>query len=422
MTPDLPIEPVASDPVLLRGLTRSRLDRRDFLRMFGAAGAVSVLSACGVSGQAKTQNVSKSAVDKYWSKQKQHGVVNFANWPLYIDVAAHNKGDHPTLDKFTKETGIKVNYYEVIQDNGPFFAKVQPSLQAHQYSGYDMAVISNGIFFTQFEALGYLVPLDQSRMKNFYKYAGDKYKKRPYDPGNVYSMPWQAGFTGIGYDPTKTGREITSWQDLTDPKFQGKIGMFGNNEDLPNCALLAIGVDPAKSTVSDWKKAAAWLNKQKPLVRKYYSQDYISALANGDIWITMAWSGDIFQQNLSGSKLKFAMPKEGALFWIDNMLLLKYAQNPVDAMELMDFYYLPREAASLAEYVNYVSPVPSAQQVVQSDAAKTHGADKQYLDALVHSYAVFPTAQEYASATLGRPLKLSELPTWNRIFEPIYQS
>jgi spermidine/putrescine transport system substrate-binding protein len=410
------------DPVMLRGMTQPRIGRRDMLRLMGAAGAASMLTACGVSGQGDSTKQTRNQVKDYWSKQHEHGVLNFANWPLYLDVAAGNKSDHPTLDAFTKQTGIQVKYFEVIQDNGPFFAKVRPSLEGDQYCGYDMAVISNGIFFTQFEALGYLVPLDQSRMTNFYKYAGDNYKNRSFDKGNVYSMPWQAGFTGIGYDPARTGRKITSWQDLADPKFSGKIGMFGNNEDLPNCALLATGVDPTTSTPDDWQKAADWLNKQKPLVRKYYSQDYIAALANGDVWITMAWSGDIFQQNLSGSKLEFVLPEEGALLFIDNMLLLKGVQNPVDAMELMDFYYDPRQAASLAEWVNYISPVPDAQQVVASDAAKASGGDKTYLESLVHSYAVFPTAQEYAQASIGRPLKLSELNQWNSIFQPVYQS
>ena len=125
---------------------------------------------------------------------------------------------------------------------------MQPTLSSGQYTGYDLAVITSGIYFNKFRDLGFLVPLDQDRLPNFDKYAGDKYKDPAYDPGNVLSIPWQAGFTGIGYNPEKTGREITSWEDLTDPKFKGHIGMMGNNEDLPNIALLAIGKDPQTST------------------------------------------------------------------------------------------------------------------------------------------------------------------------------
>ncbi|MGI8577272.1 MAG: extracellular solute-binding protein [Nocardioidaceae bacterium] len=419
--------PSPPDPALLRGLTHQRvggqaLSRRDVLRLFGAAGGVAALSACGIGAQGSKTNTSKTAVANYWTNKSPTGTLNWANWPLYLDTVG--KSDHPTLNLFTKQTGTKVNYYEAIQDNGPFFAKVQPSLSSGQYTGYDLAVISSGIYFNKLRDLGFLIPLDQSRLTNFRKYAGDRYKSEAFDPGNVFSIPYQAGFTGIGYDPAACGRDITSWEDLNDPKFTGKIGMFANNEDLPNCALVAIGVDPLKSTESDWHKAAAWLDKQKPLVRQYYSQNYIEALATGDVWITMAWSGDVFQQNLSGSNLKFVIPKQGGLLWTDNFLILKEAQNPVDAMLLMDFYYKPDIAAMVTEYVNYVSPVPAAEQVVRSDAAKaTKPSDKTYLEQVGSSFATFPKPSVYANTTIGyTPKEGSELDTWNSIFEPVYQS
>ena len=154
-------------------------------------------------------------------------------------------------------------------------------------------VITNGLSLTDLIIRDYLVPLDQDRMSNFYKYSSDLVKDPSYDRGNVYTMAWQSGITGIAYDIKKVGHEITSWEDLQDSKLRGKVGMFADNEDLPGCALCAIGVNPETSTEDDWKEAAAWLNKQRPLVRKYYSQDYVDPLLRGDIWATMAWSGDV---------------------------------------------------------------------------------------------------------------------------------
>ncbi|HET8602349.1 MAG TPA: spermidine/putrescine ABC transporter substrate-binding protein [Marmoricola sp.] len=421
---DVPSGPI--DPVLLRGLTNARVGRRDVLRLLGAAGGAAALAGCGgIAAQGKKTNTSKSAVKDYWAKQKKTGQVVWANWPLYIDTKG--KSDHPSIDQFQKQTGIQVKYVEAVQDNGPFFAKVQPTLSDGQYCGFDVAVISSGIYFNKFRDLGFLVPLDQDRLTTFRKYASSKYQNEPFDPGNVYSIPWQAGFTGIGYNPAKTGKEIKSWQDLNDPKLAGHIGLFANNEDLPNCALLAIGVDPLKSTESDWRKAADWLNKMKPLVRNFYSQNYINALATGDLWASMAWSGDIFQQNLSGKaigqSLKFVIPEEGGLLWTDNFLILKGAQNPVSAMELMDFYYQPKIAAEVTEWVNYISPVPDAQQVVKQDAAKAKGSDKQYLDAVATSYATFPDQATYDKTSIGyTPKSGKDLDTWNSIFEPVYQS
>lgn len=415
-----------TDAALLRGLTQSRFGRRDVLRLGGAAGAASLLSACGgIGAQGGKTDTSKSAIDKYWSKQKDTHKLVWANWPLYLDV--QGKSDHPSLDQFQKESGIQVKYIEAIQDNGPFFAKVQPTLSDGQYCGYDLAVITSGIYFNKFKNLGFLVPLDQSKLTNFKQNAGDKFKDPDFDPGNVFSIPWQGGFTGIGYNPAKTGREITSWEDLQDPKFKGHIGMMANNEDLPAIALLAIGKDPSSTSPKDWQKAADWLNKMKPLVRNFYSQNYINGLAQGDVWISMAWSGDIFQQNLSGKKvgeqLKFVIPDEGGLIWTDNFVILKGARNPVSAMKLMDFYYQDKVAAEVAEYVNYICPVPGAQDVVRSDAAAAKGDDKSYLDAVSKSFAVFPDSTTYGKTHPYHSFKSNkDLDKWNSIFEPVYQS
>jgi spermidine/putrescine transport system substrate-binding protein len=415
----------APDPALLRGMTQRRLGRRDLLKVFGGVAGAAALAGCGIPAQGAAIDTSKSAVDKLWAKQKKTSQLIWANWPLYIDTSG--KSDHPSIDQFQKDTGVSVKYIEAIQDNGPFFAKVQPTLSSNQYSGFDLAVITSGIYFNKFRDLGFFMPLDQSKLVNFRKNAGSRFQNEAFDPGNVFSIPWQAGFTGIGYNRKLTGRKITSWHDLTDPKFKGHIGMMANNEDLPNCALMAIGVDPLKSTAIDWQRAADWLMKMKPLVRNFYTQNYISGLATGDIWISMAWSGDIFQQNLSGKaigqELEFVIPDEGGLLWTDNFTILKGSKNALNAMELMDFYYQPEVAAEVTEYVNYISPVPAAQKVVVEHAAKAAPADKSYLEAVSKSFATFPSDDIYKRTSNGyTPREGKELDTWNAIFEPVYQS
>ena len=161
-------------------------------------------------------------------------------------------------------------------------------------------------------------------------------------------MAWQSGYTCIGYNTKYIKEPITSIQSLFDPKYKGKVGMMGDPQELGSFGLLAIGIDPAKSTPADWQKAADKLNAQKHagIVRSYYDQSYIDALKNGDIWIAMAWSGDIFQANLNGhTNLKLVIPQEGAMFWTDNMMIPLYAKNPLDAMTYMDYVYDPSSQA-----------------------------------------------------------------------------
>jgi spermidine/putrescine transport system substrate-binding protein len=176
------------------------------------------------------------------------------------------------------------------------------------------------------------------------------------------------------------------------------------------------------STPADWRAAAKVLTQQRAagLVRGYYQQSYLQALVSGQTWISMAWSGDIFQQNLAGgTQLKFAVPDEGGNLWTDNMMIPKYAQNPYAAMMLMDFYYQPKIAAQLTEYVNYISPVPAVQPIVAADAAKAHGAQRQLLHEVATSSLVWPTPAEYARLHNYADVSGKKQQEYLSIFEPV---
>nr|WP_240670633.1 spermidine/putrescine ABC transporter substrate-binding protein [Actinoplanes solisilvae] len=400
-------------------MTQRRFGRRDALRLSGLAGMGAALAACGVQGRGTQAPASAEpdAVAKFWAGKAKNGKVDFANWPLYMDPK------RPELAKFTKETGIKVNYQEVIQEMGPWFAKVQPQLTAGQSIGFDLMVITNSFQFSQFRDSGFLAPLDHAKLPNYAKNAGAAYKKEEFDPGNAYSIPWASGMTGIAYDRKKTGRDITSLADLWDPEFKGKVGMFSDVQELGNFGLLALGINPKGSTEDDWKKAADHLKKQKSagIVRNYYDQSYIDRLGSGDVWLTQAWSGDVFQKNISDNKdFKFVIPKEGGTIWTDNMTIPITAQNPVDAITLMDFFYEVGNASALANYINYVCPVPAAQPQMRTDAGKLTGEDQDAMLAVANSKLVFPTAAEYSKLHYYVSFEAtSEQQKFQKTFEPI---
>ncbi|HYY81664.1 MAG TPA: spermidine/putrescine ABC transporter substrate-binding protein, partial [Actinomycetes bacterium] len=348
-----------------------------------------------------------------------------ANWPLYIDVdKVGGKTVHPSLEAFSKQTGIKVNYKEVIQDNDSFLGKITPSLKAGQDTGYDLMVITNGGPLEKLIRQGFLVELDHSKLPTFEKNAGAGYKNPAFDPGNKYTVAWQAGLTGLAYNPKLTKREITSFDDLFDPKFKGKITMFGDSLDFPNFVMLGLGIDPEKSTQDDWHKAAEKMKQLKPQLRSFVDNSgEAEGLSSGNVWISMAYSGDIYQLNVSGSPdIKFVVPTEGALLWQDNMCIPKNAKHPVDAITYMNYVYSPDVAATLAENIDYITPVPTAKQVLQTKAASASGEDKKALEDLVNSPLVFPTDQYLAKTKRYRVLSPDEERAWNRIFQPIIQA
>jgi len=370
-----------ADPAAWRGLTMPRLSRRGLLQagglaggatavcgVLGAAGLSSLLAACGGPAPAPPAAADAVGSSAWWSKQELHYTVNFANWPDYIDLLDNR---HPTLEHFTDLTRIRVNYSEPISENLPFYNSIRPSLERNEYTGYDVIVSTNNS-----PALGelinndWLIPLDQSMMNNFRAYAGSLVRNPPWDPGNTYTMAWQSGWTAIGYNASVVKEPGDSVGILFDQRYAGRVGMMSDTYELGSVGLLALGVDPATSTEAEWRKAALLLQKQKSdgIVRGYYDQNYIDNLKSGEIVVSQAFSGDIFQANLQQryQDLQLLMPAEGGMFWTDNMCIPVHAQNPKDAMTLMDYFYQPQIEAVVEYYNDYVCPVPDARLVLLS--------------------------------------------------------
>ena len=396
------------DDPFIPGLAARRLSRRQLLARAGAAAgalsAASLLAACGET----TRAAAVGSAD-WWRGQRPTGQLSFANWPLYIDYTNWLK-DRPSLNSFSRHTGIEVTYEEVIEGNEPFFKKIAPRLKAGRPLGYDLIVLTSGWQVTQLIDNGWVVPLDHGLIPNFAKYAATIAKSPHYDPGNRFTIPWQSGFTGIAYNTTKITRPITSVKDLWDPAFRGRVGMMSDNTDLGTAGLLNLGIEPATSTERDWQAAAGVLAKQQGLVRDYYDQSYIDALERGDTWISQAWSGDIFQANASGHpELRFVVPDEGVMHWTDTMMIPMNAANPVSAMAWMNYYYQPRVAAMVADWVEYITPVPDAQAILQKSDPS-----------VARSPLVFPTPEMTAKARdypIFRDRRAFD--AWNGFFDPI---
>jgi spermidine/putrescine transport system substrate-binding protein len=413
--------PFYMDPSFLRGLTQKRVTRRTALQGAGAVSLAAALAACGIGSKPTTV----AHTNWVWDKATKAGVLDFANWPLYIDTAeVGGKTTYPSLLQFEKDTGIKVTYSEPILDNNSYFAKVAPMLAQGQSIGHDIIVVTNGIFLTYYQIKSWLTELDLTKLPNFTQYAAPRVQARAFDPGNKFTIPWQSGFTGIGYNPKLTKREITSFNDLFDPAFKGKVGMFSENQDLGNLALVGIGVKPETSTAADWQKAADKLKQQRDsgILRKYYDQTYIDALTKGETALSKAWSGDIFQANLSAGNedLKFVIPNEGGLIWTDNMCIPVGAAHPLDAITYMNWVYQPRIAATMAESIEYITPVPSAKQFIDQDAAAaTKPDDKALLQQLAASPNIFPSQETLAKTSYYRVLDPIETTVWNDIFNAV---
>jgi spermidine/putrescine transport system substrate-binding protein len=404
-----------------------RLSRRMFLRQTGRGAVIAgsalslpaILAACGIGPGGST---APSAGSQAALPSAPAGTLDFANWPAYIDIDEET-GDYPTLAKFTEESGIEVAYTEAINDNEEFFGIIQPDLAAGNPPQYDLIVMTDWMIEKMIR-LGYLSELDRSKIPNFDANALDLYKDPWYDPGNVHSMAWQSGITGIGYNPTLTGREITTFDDLLDPEFAGRVGLFSEMRDTMSLALLSLGIEPEEATVDQATQAKDKLlaAAQAGQFRNFYGNDYYDELANGNLAVTVAWSGDVSQMKLyDNPDVEFVVPDTGGMLWIDNMAIPQKAAHPLDAHMMMNFWYDIENAVPLTEYVGYFSPVTGVTERVLQDAetAEAEG-DQEWADALrVISATANPTDEVLANVHNYRKLSEEEEAQWNDLFNEV---
>lgn len=364
-------EDLLNDPAFLRGLTMRRMSRRDLFRSAGiGAGALSlgaILAACGGTssgGGAGGGSGSSGGGGIDWNA-KPNGTMNFANWPLYIDKKKVNgQVTYPSLDQFTNDTSIKVNYREAITANADFFGKIQPQLAAGQSAGWDLMVITNGTTLSQLLRLNYLVELPADKHPNFDKNASAAVTNPAYDPGNKHTMAWQSGLTGIGWDPAQVKQlrpskpTIDSFQDLLDPAFKGKVGMLTEMRDTVGLAMLSLGSDPTKVDIPGADAALDLIDKAKTdgQVRAFTGNEYLNKIESGDFVACLAWSGDIVQLQKKKPNIKFVIPEEGGMQWFDTMVIPILTTNVDSAAAWMNFVYDPVNAAKITAFVQYIPP------------------------------------------------------------------
>ncbi len=407
------------DPILGRMITR-----RTMLQGTALAGVGAFLAACGAPAASTAPSTAPSAASTAaptsgatavpTEKPTPSAVLNFANWPLYIDQDSSNPPKSPTLEQFTAKYGTKVNYAEAVNDNDQFFGTIQPPLQAGQDTGWDLIVLTDWMA-SRIIRLGWVETIDTANTPNFVANLQDVYKGLAWDPDTNLRAPWQSGMAGLGFDEAVTGA-LTSigslWQD--DARWKGRVWMLTEMRDTVGLTLLKLGFKPEDFTMDQAAQAIAEIQKavDAGIVRSFLGNDYKEGLIKGDLVLGTAWSGDIIQAQLEKDTLRFVIPDEGGTLWTDNMLIPKGAQHKYTAELMIDWVYDPAIAAQIAAYVQYVSPVSGAKEAL---AANSDPA----VAALAANPLMFPDDATLAKLSIFRALSEDEEKSLNDQFSTV---
>ena len=220
--------------------------------------------------------------------------------------------------------------------------------------------------------LGYVEPIDKKNVPNITNLV-DNLKSINYDPKRKFTLPWQSGTTGIGYNIKKTGRKLKSVKDLFDPKFKGRVTMLSEPYDSASAVLLGDGhrrLEGHASTSCSARSRRSTRRTRRARSAASPATTTRRPLAKGNIWVALAYSGDLVQLQADNPDLAFVYPEEGGLLFTDNMMMPKHVEHPYAAETMMNYVYEPEVAAKIAAYVNYISPVKGAKEVLEKTDPK----------------------------------------------------
>ncbi len=301
--------------------------------------------------------------------QEADKVVNVYNWSDYID--------EEILEEFEAETGIDV-VYDVFDSNEVLETKLLAG-----NSGYDVVVPSGTFLQRQIQA-GVFMKLDKSKLPNL-EHMWDQIEARTaaYDPGNEHSINYMWGTTGIGYNVDAAAERlgtgtVDSWDVIFDPEVIAKfadcgVHMLDAPAEMIPAALNYLGHDPDSKDPDQIREAAGLLATIRPHITQFHSSNYINALANGDACLAVGWSGDVLQardraaEAGAGVTVEYAIPKEGAQMWFDQMAIPADAPHPENAHIFINYIMAPEVIAKASNYVYYANGNKDSQQHLNDD-------------------------------------------------------
>ncbi len=330
------------------------------------------------------------------------GVLHLYNWNNYIS------GE--TVARFEAQCGCRVaqDYYS---DNEEMLAKL-----AAGATGYDIIVPTGNAMETLIREHA-LRPLDKSKLPNW-KNLNPAYLDTPFDPGNVYSVPYAYTVTLLGYNVEKM-RELNlpanSWAVIFEPRYlekvRDRVTVLDGQRELMAAALLYLGHSANDTDEAHWKQARDLIIRAKPYWAAFNASSYIKELTVGNIWLVHGYSNDIFQANLDAEKagrpfhIAANIPREGAVLSLDSMVLHRSGPRPDLALEFINFMLEGRNSAELTNLIGSGNPNLDALKYVRPEVAANQ--------------SVFPTREQLKRLEMLRDLDRNQRRVLSRMWTEI---
>ncbi len=258
--------------------------------------------------------------------------------------------DPVMIEKFTKETGIKIKYEEA-------------TTPEEMYTKYSSGAISYDLLCTSDYMIkrlideGQAVPVDFDNMPN-YKNINPMFRTltESFDPDNTYSLPYFWGTVGILYNTTLVNSPVDSWDVLFNGEYKGQFIMPDSMRDSFMVALKYLGYSINTRDEAQIREAAELLKKQKSDVESYLVDEARDEVVAENATMAVVYSGEAYLGNEYNPDLTYVIPKEGSNLWIDSWIVTKNCKNKDAAEKFLDFLCRADVAKANFEFIYYSTP------------------------------------------------------------------
>ena len=289
------------------------------------------------------------------NKKKYDVTINFLNWGENIAEGL--------IDEFQEKYNIGVNEIFVDDNEAMYQELISGKTQ------YDVAVPGD-YMVERLIAEDRLEKLDKDAIPNWIKLSEDNLD-RPFDKGNIYSLPYMNGTIGIVYNKDIIKENVDSWKDMWNPEYRDEIFVLDSQRDAIGMALKMLGYPLNSTDPEQLKEAEEALIKQKELGTIYGADNVKDLMISGERAIAMIWSGEGLNLADEYDYLEYVVPKEGANFWIDSLVIPKGTENKESAETFINFLCDTDNAYKIAEEVGYTTPNKEA-MLKQPDNVKNN--------------------------------------------------
>jgi spermidine/putrescine-binding protein len=267
-------------------------------------------------------------------------VLRVYNWNDYIAPQV--------LKRFEQEAGVKVEYrtFATTEELDALFASGEVmDIAVPSHDALPALLRNNKLQALDFAQLPNRKHLDKHLLSSL----------AAHDPNNRHAVPYLWGAVGLAINTPLAeaafgGPLPDSWSLLFDPEQSTRLASCGISVLNASSETLSLllnyqGRSLVRSAPSRIERTAQLLGKLRPNLRYVDSERYIDDLSNGRLCVAMAWVGDALAAADAGQPVRFVVPDEGSVIFIDNLVIPANALRPDLAHQFINFLMQPEVAA-----------------------------------------------------------------------------